>query len=121
MAKKKRKKATAKVAKTTKALAKKKTTKALAKKKAAKRKTAGKKIAVAKKRPKTAVATQAKSVAKKPVVKAPAQSAPGTKAAAPPETLSHKIADAVGAVVDIFTDAERLHHKLEPDISNEPE
>ncbi|MFY9761847.1 MAG: hypothetical protein WAK32_15785, partial [Xanthobacteraceae bacterium] len=99
---------TAKAAKTTKALAKKKTTKALARRNTAKKKTTGKKIAVAKKRPKTAVATQTKSVTKKPVAKAPAQSASGTKAAAPPETLSHKIADAVGAVVDIFTDAERL-------------
>ena len=120
MAKKKWKKATAKAAKTTKALAKKKTTKALARRKTAKKKTTGKKIAVARKRPKTAVATPTKSVTKKPVAKAPAQSASGTKAA-PPETLSHKIAGAVGAVVDIFTNAERLHHKLEPDISNEPE
>jgi hypothetical protein len=117
MAKKKRKKATAKAAKRTKALA----TKALAKKKTAKKKITGKKIAVAKKRPKTKAATQTKSSAKKPATKAPARSGPGTKAGAPPETLSHKIAGAVSAVVDIFTSAERLHHKLEPDISNEPE
>jgi hypothetical protein len=71
------------------------------------------------------VATPAKSIAKKPVAsppaKAPAPSGPAAKTGTPQETLSHKIAHAVGAVVDVFTDAERLHHRLDPDISNEPE
>jgi hypothetical protein len=75
------------------------------------------------------VATPAKSIAKKPVAgappaKAPARSAPVTNTGTPPESLPHKIAHALGAVVDVFTDAERLHHKLDPedpDISNEPE
>ncbi len=118
MAKKKRKKPAAKAAKTAKASARKK----VAKKKTAGKKIVAKKTAVAKTRGKSAVAKQSKSVAKKPITKPPVKPAAGTKPAAPPpESLSHKIAGAVGAVVDIFTDAERLHHKLEPGISNEPE
>jgi hypothetical protein len=126
MAKKKRKKATAKAAKTTKALAKKKSVQ----KKVAKKKVIRKKIAVAKNRRKLTTADKSKSVAKTAdktadkttVAKTPAITAAGQKPAAPHrESLPHKIESAVAAVVDIFTDAERLHHKLEPDISNEPE
>lgn len=114
MAKKKRKKT--------------KTIRAAAKGKAAKKKTVGKKTskktaakrAVAKKRPKVAIGKKSKPAAAKP--KAPPATGPAATTVAPPrETLSHKIASAVGSVLDVFTDAERLHHRLEPDISNEPE
>lgn len=102
MAKKKRK-AAAKAAKTSKA----------------KRKVAKKKTAIAKKRG-TLAARKRKPVVTKAAVQA--KPAEGKKAGAPPpESLSHKIGSAVGAVIDILTDAERLHHKLEPGISNEPE
>jgi hypothetical protein len=121
----KKRKRTAKAAKTTKASAKQKA----AKKKPAKKKTAGAKI-----RRKLKLAKKSKSVtnrpankpaktaAKKPVAMTPAKTTVGGKPVAPPpESLSHKIANAVGAVVDNFTDAERLHHKVDPGISNEPE
>ena len=63
-----------------------------------------------------------KKTGKKPVTTTVPKPAAGKTVTAPPrESLSHKIESAVAAVVDIFTDAERLHHKLEPDISNEPE
>ena len=39
----------------------------------------------------------------------------------PPESFSEKVAEAFTAVVDTLTDAERLHHKLDPDVSREPE
>jgi hypothetical protein len=32
-----------------------------------------------------------------------------------------KIEDAAAAVVDVFTNADQLHHRLDPGISNEPE
>jgi hypothetical protein len=44
---------------------------------------------------------------------------------APPESFAHKVEheveDAVTEVADIFTEAERLHQKLDPGISREPE
>jgi len=43
------------------------------------------------------------------------------KPVAPAESLPQKIAGAFTAVVDILTDAERLHHRLDPGISREPE
>ena len=43
----------------------------------------------------------------------------------PPESLVHKVEheveDVVTEIADIFTDAERLHQKLDPGISREPE
>jgi hypothetical protein len=106
MAKKTRKKTASKAGKKIKALTRKKAAK--------------KKIAVTKKSRKAAAAKKSKPVAKKTAV---AKTRPAaTKASAPPpESLPHKIAGAFTAVVDILTDAERLHHKLDPGISNEPE
>jgi hypothetical protein len=37
------------------------------------------------------------------------------------KTVGQKVAGAVEAVLDTLTDAEQLHHKLEPEISSEPE
>jgi hypothetical protein len=95
-----------------------------ARKKTGKKKPA-KKVAAAKKGGKTVAAE--KLVAQKPVARktqkkpvATTKSA-GKPPSAPPESLPHKIADAVTAVVDILTDAERLHRKLDPGVSNEPE
>ena len=39
----------------------------------------------------------------------------------PPKSFPEKVAGAFSTVVDILTDAEQLHHKLEPEISREPE
>jgi phenylalanyl-tRNA synthetase alpha subunit len=98
--KKTRKKVTAKAAKKSKAL----------KKKAAKKKTAKRKTAITKKRRK--VAAKKKPAPKK--VRKP-----------PPESFAHKVEheveDVVTEIADIFTDAERLHQKLDPGISREPE
>ena len=90
-----------------------------AKKKTAKRKSAKTKRTAAKKPRKLAARKTTKPAAKKTVA-AKTKPAAGT-INAPPESLPHKVAGVFSAVVDIFTDAERLHHKLEPDISNEPE
>lgn len=98
--------------------------KSSARKKAGMKKTA--KQAAAAKKGRKAVAAE-KLVAKKPVArntrkKPVATTKPaGQPPSAPPESLTHKIADAVTAVVDILTNAERLHRKLDPGVSNEPE
>ena len=105
MAKKTRNKAAAKVAKTAKALTR---------KKGAKKKTAKKKTAVAKKPRKAAVSKKSKPVAaKKPV--------PENIVTPPSKSFPEKVAGAFSTVVDILTDAERLHHKLDPGVSREPE
>ena len=91
-----------------------KKSKILTKKKAARKKAAKKKSAIAKKRRKVAAQKKSKPIAKKK----PAEKKISTQ---PPESFPHKVADAVTAVVDILTDAERLHHKLDPGVSNEPE
>jgi hypothetical protein len=86
--------------------------KALKKKGAKKstKKTAKKKTAMTKKRRKVAAR-------KKPVHKKISK--------ARPESFTHKVEHEVEAVAteiaDIFTDAERLHQKLDPGISREPE
>jgi hypothetical protein len=38
-----------------------------------------------------------------------------------PESFPARIVDAFTAVVDTLTDAERLHHKMDPGVSREPE
>ena len=66
--------------------------------------------------------TGAKKTGKKPVTTTVPKPAAGKTVAAPPgRAYRTKSKARSAAVVDIFTDAERLHHKLEPDISNEPE
>ncbi|MFZ0607743.1 MAG: hypothetical protein WAM75_08725 [Xanthobacteraceae bacterium] len=131
MAKSKRKTAAAKVKKKAKAH-----TKATAKKKPVKRtKTKGAKTKGVKTKGvnrknarKTAIARKPHKVA--PKVAAPQQSAPVTvpkpvsKTAAPPAAkkgIVDRIESAAAAVVDIFTNADVLHHQLDPGISNEPE
>jgi hypothetical protein len=106
MAKKSRKKAAAKAAKKSKAVAKKKSAKKIAFKKTG---------AVAKKSRKAAAPKKPKAVVKKkPVVP--------KKAIKPPaESFPHKIARAVNAVFDTLTDAEYLDHQLDPGVSREPE
>ncbi len=114
MAKRTRKKAAAIATKKSTVLTRKKSAKA----KNAKAKNAGRKAATAKQRRK--VATK---------VAAPKKSAPVPKTKAAPEKAAspsrksfvEKVEGAVGAMVDIFTDAERLHRRLDPGISNEPE
>ena len=104
---------------------------------AAKRKAAAAK-ARTKPRRKAATAKKAKLVAKKatpatrkakPVAKAatPVSKQPivAQQPAPPPKSfvqkVEQKIEGAVAAAIDILTDAERLHHKLEPGISQTPE
>ena len=86
------------------------------------------KTAASKKRPtvkvrrKAAAPSKTKSAAtKKPANTAKKPAAQPIAIAKPPESFSHKIAGAFGAVVDTLVDADRLHHTLEPDISREPE
>jgi len=95
------------------------------------RRAAKRKAAVAKSRRKSATAKKAKPVAKKakPVAKQakPTAAKPivAQQPAPPPKSfvqrVEQKIEGAVAAAVDILTDAERLHHKLEPGISQTPE
>jgi len=101
MAKKTRKRTAAKVTKKSKALTKKKS-------------------AISKKRRKVAAQKKSKPIAKKKLIakKKPAEKKISTQ---PPESFPHKVADAFTAIVDILTDAEQLHHKLDPGVSNEPE
>ena len=99
MAKKTHKRAAAKAAKKSKALTR---------KKGAKKKSA----ATAKPR-KAAAPHKSKPAKKKPVRHKIAEP--------PPKSFPEKVAGAFTAVVDILTDAERLHHKLDPGVSREPE
>ena len=100
MAKKTRKRAAAKAAKKSKALIRKKRAK--------------KKTAVAKKRRKAAAWKKSKPVAKKTPVRKKIRQPP-------PESFPHKVEDVATEIVDILTDAERLHRKLDPGVSREPE
>jgi hypothetical protein len=97
MAKRMRRKAAAKAPKRTKAA----------------RKT---KRAASKTRRKTATPKKLKAAAPtKPQAPAP-QAQPATKpSGAPRESLAHRIGGAFKAVVDTLSDAERLHHQLDPD------
>jgi hypothetical protein len=113
MAKKTRRKMASRSAKTLKPAGKKKKT---AKSKTAKQKSTNKKAAVAKTQ-RTGAAKPAKK-SKPPVQAKPAP----RKAARPPhKSFVQRVEGAFGAVADILTDAEQLHHRLEPGISNEPE
>jgi hypothetical protein len=89
---------------------------------AKKSKAATKKKGVAtKKKRKIAVRKKSSPAVRKKLV---AKKKPAGKKAttpSPPESISRKVAGAFNAVVDVFTDAERLHQKLDPDISREPE
>jgi hypothetical protein len=106
MVKKARKQAAAKVAKRS------------TKKKSAKKKSAGRKAAVAKKRRKVAAKVSAPKKFQ-PI----SEAKPAAKAAVPPprKTIVERLEGAVGAVADIFTDAEQLHHRLDPDPSRDPD
>ena len=123
MAKKTRKKPAAKAAKKSKALTK---------RKSAKKKVAARKTAVAKKRrksvakpaaPKTAAPKTAAPKAAAPVKPAPIVLAkPAPKQSVPPprrKSIVQRIEGAVTAAVDILTDAEQLHHRLDPDPSRD--
>jgi predicted lipid-binding transport protein (Tim44 family) len=105
--------------------------------KSAAKKAAKSKRAVAKPRRKAAPAKAAKPVAKKPPAAKPVASKPvaaqpaASQPAADQQTkqprrnfvqrIEHKVEDAVEAVFDTLTDAERLHRKLEPDITPDQE
>jgi hypothetical protein len=91
---------------------------------------ASKKRSAVKARGKVSPPTKAKTVAAKTAATKPAAAKPAaTKKPAGqpiaiakrPESFSHKVAGAFEAVVDTLVDAEELHHKLEPEISREPE
>jgi hypothetical protein len=73
-----------------------------------------KKPAIAKKRRKGAVKKTSKAAARKKAAK-PAKAKPQHKG------VIAGIAGVAKAVVDTLTDAERLHHKMEPHVSREPE
>ncbi len=76
-----------------------------------------KKDAVTKKRRKVAAPKKSKPIAKEKKKKLA-----GKKIRKPPpESFADKVADAFTAIVDTLTDAERLHHKLDPGVSREPE
>lgn len=112
MARKARKKVAAKAKKPAKRAAERKAAVAKPRRKAAPAKKA--KPVASKAKP---VAQKAAAVSKKPIV--------APQAAQPPRSfvqkVEQKIEGAVAAAVDILTDAERLHHKLEPGISQIPE
>jgi hypothetical protein len=112
MAKKTRRKTASRSAKTLKPAGKKKKTKS----KTAKQKSTNKKAAVAKTR-RTAAAKPAKK--SKPAVQA--KPAPKKAVRPPQKTFVQRVEGAFGAVADILTDAEQLHHRLDPGISKEPE
>ena len=82
-----------------------------------------KKVAVKKKAGKAAAPKKSKPVAKKK----PANKTIRTPPSPPPapesflRKIEHKIEREFAAVADTLTDAEELHHKLDPGISNEPE
>jgi hypothetical protein len=109
-----------------------KRSKASTKKKGAKKKAAKKTAAIAKKQRKIAAPKKSTAVAKKKAVaKKPltakkaliAKKAPAGKKIRkpPPESFIDKVEDAITAIVDTITDAERLHRQLDPGVSREPE
>jgi hypothetical protein len=73
-----------------------------------------KKSAIAKKKRKPAAKRTFKAAARKKAAKP-------TKATPQRKGVIAGIAGAAKAVVDALTDAERLHHKMEPHVSREPE
>src|SRR5579871_6782871 len=112
MAKKARKKVAAKANKPAKRATKRRGAVAKSRRKAA---TAKKAKPVAKKA--KPIVKQAKPVAEKPIV-AP-QAAPQPQSFV--KRVEQKIEGAVAAVIDTLTDAERLHHKLDPGVPPIPE
>jgi hypothetical protein len=127
MAKKARKKVAAKAKKPAKGAAKRKAAVAKSRRKPTTAKKA--KPAVSKTKPVSKkakpVAVKAKPVARnaKPAVPAPIVA---PQAAPPPrqsfvKKVEQKIEGAVAAVIDTLTDAERLHHKLDPGVPPIPE
>ena len=77
-------------------------------------KTKKKKPAIAKKKRKAAAKKTSKAAARKKAAKP-------TKAKPQRKGVVAGIVGAAKAVVDTLTDAERLHHKMEPHVSREPE
>ncbi len=73
-----------------------------------------KKSAIAKKKRKPAAKKTSKAAARKKAAK-PAKAKPQRKG------VVAGIVGAAKAVIDTLTDAERLHHKMEPHVSREPE
>ena len=71
--------------------------------------------AAAKKKSKTVAKKKSKVVAKR---KAARKAKPKSK---PRKGVLAQIAGAAKAVVDTLTDAEQMHHKMEPHVSREPE
>lgn len=74
---------------------------------------AGRKRPAAKAWRQVATPKRAKAVAKKKAAR--------KRSAKRPESFLQKVEGAFEAVLDTLTDAERLHRKLEPEISREPE
>ena len=100
--------------------------------KSAVKKAAGKKRAVTKPRRRSTPAKAAKPPAKKPAASKPvagkpaaAQPVAGQQTAKPRRSfvrrIEEKVEGAFQAVFDTLTDAERLHHKLEPDVTPDQE
>ncbi len=84
--------------------------------KKARKKSAAKTRKKAKKKPAASARKKRKTVAKRK-----SKRAAGKKAARKSKGIIAEIVGRLGAVVDTLTDAERLHRKLEPRVSNEPE
>jgi len=74
--------------------------------------------AAAKKKSKTVAKKKSKAVAKR---KAARKAKPKSKPIAMRKGVLAQIAGAAKAVVDTLTDAEQMHHKMEPHVSREPE
>ena len=74
-------------------------------------------------RPKRSTLKTRRKLATPKTVKLAAKRKPARKRVAQkkPEAFSRKVADAFKAVVDTLVDAEQLHHKLDPEVSREPE
>jgi hypothetical protein len=123
MAKRKRKKTAAKAKKgkkkvVAKTAAKTKNVKAGAKKSTKTKSTKTKAKTAAVKKRKLA----AKPAAPKPAARVAKVTPAAPKPAAPPhKSIVERIEGAAAAVVDVFTSAERLHQRLDPGISREPE
>ena len=65
--------------------------------------------------------TQTNPSAAKNQGQAATETTAGNPTAKPEKTIGQKVEGAFEAVLDVLTDAEQLHHKLEPEISTEPE
>jgi hypothetical protein len=118
MAKKTRKKVAAKAKKPAKSAARRKPAVAKTRRKGTTAKNARPAAKTGKPVSKKAIARKARPAAASPIV-APQAGAPPRQSFV--KKVEQKIEGVVGAVIDTLTDAERLHHKLDPGVPPIPE